>query len=243
MRTFVLVMALAACGGGGDDGLEYDIDPGGDDTTGSSSRRDAAVEIEDGAATVSGRVCLAADSRAVTTCAPSGADGLTVSVGTSQATTASDGSFVIASPTGSNLVWRVTGNGIYPSAMRFSAAATTIPAIGTNLYSDMLAATDATVATGDGAIIARITDANVPVAGLVAASTPTSISGLYFDGSTSVDWQLDQQTGPFGAIWVPSIQTGTAALTIDNGTFTVPPTIANIPVLTDTITFVLYELP
>src|SRR6476660_1845280 len=98
MRTIVLVAALAACGG--DDGTGFPIMPGGGGS-GSSSMPDASIGgDEDGGSTLTGRVCLVSDARRPTTCAGSGADGLTVTVGGSTATTAADGSFSLTRPSG-----------------------------------------------------------------------------------------------------------------------------------------------
>lgn len=236
-RSVLLVALLAACESGSD-GLP--INPGGSGTGGSMSP-DAAVEDGDGGTQFTGRVCLVADPRQPATCAASGAGGLTVTLGTSQATTATDGGFVIARPAGTNLTWTVTGFGIEPSALAFdSATATRIPAVTTALYDDMLSSTGFMRVDGNGAIIAQLRRNNAAVVGAIVSVSPVPDSQVFYDGVSVIDWETDA-TGPLGILWVTSLPPGSASLTVDLGAS--QPTVAGIPVLADRVTFVLATLP
>lgn len=236
MKRLVVVFAVAACG---DDTGGFPIDPGGGGS-GSSFTPDAAVVDPDGGTMLTGRVCLLADPRQPQTCATTGAGGFTVAVGGQVATTGDTGSFTLLRPTGSDLVWTVTGDTIEPSAMRFGTS-TTIPAISTLVYDDMLAAMQAVVNGGNGAIVAQFIQDGDPVANATALVTPIPDSETYYDGAAVTDWDFTA-TGPFGVVWVSSLQPGTASLALDHGAAD-PHTVSNIPVLADTITFVFSEIP
>src|SRR5436190_17636345 len=135
---FVCVLALAAACG--EDGSDFPIAGGGGGGKGGSSMPDAGDD-GDASTVITGRVCLISDPRALTSpCADTGADALTVSLGTETTTTATNGAFVITRPTGTNLIWFVSGTGIESSALPLSAG-TTVPAIASTVYGDMLAAT------------------------------------------------------------------------------------------------------
>ncbi len=231
---------VAACGGDESEGFPIMPSGGGG---GSSSRPDAAVDGGDGDAnmTIAGRVCLINDVRAPATCASTGADGFTVNLGTAQATTAANGAFTLTRPTGSNLVWRVSGGTtIVPSALEYaiSTSSPSIPAIDRVLYEEMLASTGAAVATGAGAVIVRAARNDTPVAGLAAASSPASV--VYYDGATPTDWELDI-TGTNGIAWIPTLPEGTASVTFDDGSAT--STATDIPVFADTVTFRFHDVP
>lgn len=239
-RLALALVLAAACGG--DDGGGFPIMPGGGGS-GTSNNPDAAIDDEGDASTaITGRVCLISDARTPTACAATGADGFTVDLATQQATTAADGSFTLARPSGSNLVWRVSGTGIEPSAMAYSASApATIPAIPSLVYGDMLAATQPAVGNADGAVIARITRGTSPVADTVVSSAPSSTSGIYYDGASTIDW-TDVATGTSGVAWIPGMPAGTATLAFDTGGSNAV-TMATAPVFADTITFVFHTIP
>jgi hypothetical protein len=233
-RSLVAVLlALAACG---DDGSMLPINPGGGGP-GGSTNPDAAVQ-DDGGANIAGRVCVLVDARALSSCASSGAGGLTVQLGTQMATTIDDGSFVITRPSGTDLVWRVSGDGIEPSALPL-ASASTIPAIDSLLYDDMLAITNATLGSG-GALIARVGRSGTPSAGVVATASPQPSSEVYYDGASTLEWETDA-TGSSGIVWIPSIATGTASLSFDNGVNQT--SLVDISIFSDTITFAYGTAP
>ena len=229
-----MLLLVSACG---DEGGHFPINPGGGGG-GSSMSPDGGVDGDAGT-TITGRVCVLGDPRSLTACASSGADGITVALGNKTATTASSGAFVIDRPTGTNLVWRVSGPGIEPSALPLASSAT-IPAVDSIAYDDMLAATNAIVSSANGAIIARVANGATPVANITAVATPQSDSDVYYDGPSITEWEFDG-TGAGGIVWIPSIATGSASLALDSGT--AQRTVTNIPIFADTITFAYAAAP
>jgi hypothetical protein len=226
---------VAACKEGGD---MLPIVPGGGGTGSSSITPDAAEDPDGGGGDVAGRVCLLSDPRDPAACAASGADGLTVTLGSATATTAADGSFAIAS-TGTNLTWFVNGTGIEPTAMR-RAAGTTIPVLASLLYGDMIAGMSAIVTTETGGVIVRLRRAGAAFTDAAAVVTPTPDSEVYYDGPGVTDWDVDA-TGPFGVIWISAVSPGTVSLALDTGTL--QRTVSGIPVFAGTLTFELAEIP
>src|SRR5690349_12972878 len=104
----LLVLALVGCQGASE---QYPVDPGGPNPGGMGMMVDAAsidAPDPDAGNLLMGRVCLVTDVRGLN-CAGSGANGITVTLGTNSALTTANGSFSIVTPTGSNLVWRATG--------------------------------------------------------------------------------------------------------------------------------------
>jgi hypothetical protein len=234
----VVIVTLAACGG--DDGLRYDVNPGGRGSGSAMGGPDANVGDASGDGAMPGfRVCLIDDARSPTTCASSGAGGLSVTLGNAQATTAADGSFTLTRP-GSDLTWRVSGTGVVPSALVDTDSTTQIPVIGTNVYDDMLSANDAVMLAGDGSVIIRVTDNNVPKSGITASTSPTSDSAVNYDGSTATAW-TDVATGSAGVVWIPSVIAGSPSILLDDGSQN-PPSLS-VPVFDGTITFAFYEIP
>src|ERR1700733_13342719 len=126
MRTALAVMLFAACtpdsttypiGGGPGGGA------GGNGSGSGSGTTDANMDV------IEGLVCVLPDPRDFSTCLAAGAGGITVAVGASStAVTNDDGTFTIATPTGTNLVWSVSGSDVMTSTIGFSTSAV-IPAI------------------------------------------------------------------------------------------------------------------
>jgi hypothetical protein len=232
-----LVASLVLLMGCGRDVEMYPVNPGGGGGTGGTGMPDAPITI-DGSTTITGRVCLLSDARSPTACASSGADALTVTLGSSTATPSADGTFSIARPSGSGLVWRVSGTGIVGAAME-QASGMTIPAISTALYADMTTTNMAINNNGTGAIIAQLTHGGAAVANATALPSPLPDGNVYYDGISATEWSLDV-TGSYGVVWVPGMTPGTAQLTI-NGS--VQGTVTGIPVFADTVTFVPAEIP
>jgi len=240
-RRLVLVSLLAVAGACGEEGSDYPIGVGGGGGTsgGGSGNPDGGTEV-DANTVISGRVCLISDPRSLTSpCANTGADGLTVTLGSETATTAANGAFVITKPTGTKLIWFVSGSGIETTAVP-QASGTTIPALASTVYDDMLAATNAVVTGGTGALIARITKNGNGASGITAIPTPQPDSEVYYDGASVTEWELDS-TGGAGVVWIPSIGTGTASLALDNGV--TQSTVVNIEIYSDTISYVFASAP
>jgi hypothetical protein len=234
-----LVVQLAACerasenlppvpGGGGGTGSQFmpDADVGGGD---------------DGGATINGRVCLLlTNPHSLATCAATGASNFTVTLGTAMATTLDDGSFTLMRPTTTTgLVWRVTANGIVTSAIKFGAP-TTLPALDSLTYQDMLASTNASIGAGTGAVMVRVQSGNFPVANATVAAVPAPDSGTYYDGPSYLEWQPDA-TGNYGVAWLPSVATGNVQLTVTANQMN--HVLAAQPVFQNAITFVVAEIP
>jgi hypothetical protein len=229
--AFVLLAGIAACH---DDVEMFPIGPGTGGPGGGMTPDAAPPDSSSAGTQISGRVCLISDARTPTTCADSGAGNLTVTLGTETATTADNGSFSITSHGGTGLVWRVAGDAIVPSAMQVSTEHV-IPAIGQQLYADMVAANNAIVGDGSGAIIARLTSGGSGVSGLVAATTPDPEGLIYYDGTSTLSFETNQ-TGSFGVVWVPGLLPQTTTLTLGGAK---DATVAGIPVYASTVTFVL----
>lgn len=230
----VLLLLAGACES---DGGHLPISPGGGGG-GSSTQPDGGVD-GDASTTISGRVCLLGDPRSLTTCASTGAGGLTVALGAKTATTSDTGAFVIDRPPDANPVWRVMGDTIESTLVPL-ASTTVIPVIDRLTYDDMLAATNAVIGGGTGAIIARVSTNATAVAGITALPSPQADSAIYYDGASVTDWQFDG-TGALGIVWIPSIVAGTASLLLDSGT--AQRTVTNIKVEVDTISFAYVAAP
>jgi len=245
MRGVLVVALLAACGNEPSEG--FPINPGGPGGTGSSFMPDAFVPL-DVSTTITGRVCLMlTDLQKLATCAPSGAGGFLVTLGTESTASADDGTFTIKRPTATNgLVWSVTSTTTTsvetkPSVIPFGTT-TTLPALALSEYEDMVVATNATVVIGSGALMVRITHAGGPVlnATVTTMPVPDSAAGIFYDGPNDTSWQTTA-TGAFGVAWVPSITTGNASVTVHSGA--VDTTFTGQPVFDGAVTFVFADLP
>lgn len=238
MKRLALLVLLAACD---EEHEQFPIVPGGGGSGTSGPRADAAMDAPgDASSTIVGRVCvLRTNLRTLADCATTGAANLLVTLGTSTATTSADGTFTIMRPAvTTNLVWRVTGVDIEPSAMQFGTNAL-IPAVDTIAYENMLLTNSATHLDGDGAIMMRVTRAGAPVVGVTVAAQPQPSSQIYYDGLSDAAWDTTA-TGAFGVSWIPSMAAGTALLAItSNSTESLVP---GVPVLPETITFVFAEI-
>ena len=237
MKWLVAVALLAACSKEPSEG--FPINPGGGGT-GSSFVPDAPPPADDGNTTINGKVCLLLSSpHTLATCATTAAGGISVTLGSAMATTSDYGSFTLMKPANTtNLFWRVSALGLEASAIKYGTT-TTLPAIDSASYQEMVASTGATIGAGTGALMMRITRQGFAVAGATLAA-PSADSGIYYDGPSQTEWQ-QISTGTFGVAWAPSIATGTPSLTITSGsTDTV---VMGQSVFADTITFVLTEIP
>lgn len=227
----VLLVACAACG---EDVDMFPVYPGGGGG-GGTTFVDAGVDASVGdGGVMSGRVCLINDARTPTACAASGAENLTVTLGTQTAMTMADGTFSIARPTGTNLTWRVSGTGVIASALPTSSGST-IPALTLNVYESMIAASSAPSGDNTGALIVKLTQNGVAVTGVTATTNPASLGSVYYDGAAIDQWDFDA-TGSFGVVWVPGLDPGTVSMQVDSATLT------GIPVFANTITYVFAEL-
>lgn len=238
VRLFIL-LALAACKTSDTDG--YPVNPG----TGTDMNKlpDAPLAIDgstgDGGAMIDGRVCLVSDLRALSTCAPTGAGNIVVTLGTRTATTSDSGAFSIATPSGSNLVWRATGVNIVKTVTPFGAS-TTIPAISIADYNDLQLANSIVLQAGEGSIVARVVRNSVAVTGAVAGVTPIAQFPTKYDGTTKLGW-TELSTRTAGTAWIAGAGVGSPSLAITppTGTGDTNP----VRVEDGAITYVTIDLP
>jgi hypothetical protein len=172
MRRLVLVIAFAGAVGCKTDETMYPIIPGGPGGPGIGNH-DAAVagDSSDAGPLISGKVCVITDARDLVTCATTNSGGLSVVLGTKAASTAADGSFMIATPQGSNLEWQVSASTVVSTDMSFSTS-TTIPVLSATTYIDLESNNGVLEVQGQGAILARVVQAGAPVAHATASTSP-----------------------------------------------------------------------
>ena len=177
-------------------------------------------------------------------CAGTGAAGLTVTLATAMATTADDGAFTIARPTGSNLVWHVTGSTLVTSVVPYGAT-TVIPAMRALAYSDIADNNGVSVQNpGEGEIFVRVVRAGAAVAHAQASSAPPPQYGALYETADAVVWNLNAAsgTGSHGAAWIAGAPGGLATVTItpSGGAAVVVP---NVPVEDQANTYLAVEIP
>ena len=211
MRRALVLAALVACQSSDGDG--YPVEPGGPNPGGMGMVLDAApidAPAPDASAMLTGRVCVVSDLRGLA-CATSGADGILVTLGTKTAMTLANGAFTIATPSGSNLVWRASKAGFITSLMAFGPSST-IPMIGDQDYIDLQNANSVTLIAGEGSIVARIVRNNVAVADAVASVSPLAQFATKYDGATPSAW-TELATSAAGTVWIPGAVPGTNVVT------------------------------
>ncbi|MBA3817876.1 MAG: hypothetical protein H0X17_03220 [Deltaproteobacteria bacterium] len=236
--VLVALVAGAACEA--EDSNDYPINPGGGGGGGGGIGRDASVDATgDGGTLLVGRVCLVSDLRALASCADVGAGGLLVTVGDRTASTSETGAFAVLPPTGTGLVWRVTGADIVPSIMELGATPV-IPAIRSDAYLDLQSSNGVILQQGQGSIVLRVTRGGAPLPGAIVVASPTPQYATFYDGENATVWDEDA-TGVAGLAWLPGVSTGTAAITIT------PPSGAAVaevlPVEDQAITYATVDAP
>lgn len=226
-------------GGGGTDGGF----PDGGNTRPIDARLVDAKVIDGAPAAVDanlfqGRVCLLTDPRKFTTCATTGADGLTVRIGSATATTAADGTFTIAGTSAANLPWRVTGANIVSSYKVL--ADYQIPAMTRTMYNSLLTTNNVLLVPGEGSLMVHVVRNGLGYAGAVAESQlPNDAYYLpfYDSAASATDWnQTPDTVGAEGAVWLAGMDVGNTSVKIT------PPTGAPItdtgePIYDDGITW------
>lgn len=238
MNRALLVMVVVGCHPTGDD---YPVAPGGAGIGGGLPHFvDAGGDASDGGPMLLGRVCLMTDPRDQTSCAASGAGGLTVILGSSIATTVDDGTFAIAQPASSTVTWDVSGSTVVESITPFAAQAV-IPVMPLVLYAQLQGDTGVIAQAGQGAVMVRVVHGGVPVAGAAVTIEPPGVYGTFYDGTTPSAWTANA-TGAFGAAWIPAVATGTADITVtpQGGTALV---ISHVPIVDIALTLLTQEVP
>ncbi len=239
MRAASIVLLLAACQSGGDDG--FPIAPGGGlpptiTPAPDGPQLDAST---DGATSLAARVCVILDPRNPAACATGNAAGIMVTLGTSTATTASDGSFTIAAPTTSNLFWTASAPGFVPTVMPFGTVHL-LPILTAERYNDLLLDNGVVLQAGQGSLFVRVVSGSASASGVTATVEPASLFGPLYDGASALIWDRDA-TGAGGMVWIPDALAGTATLTLANPSTS--PVTLSLPVTEGAITFGTVAIP
>lgn len=208
-----MLLALVACTG--NEGDDYYVEPGNgggtfDNSTGMSPTDGGTGD----GATLQARVCGLSQILMWDDCDSIGLDGLLVEVGTAQATTRGDGTFDIANPTGSNLVWRVSGSPQMPTIHEYPGDEQRIPSIRLALYQNLAA--DSNVVPAGGAIFVRVMHMNAPVTDATGSLTGLQELVHYDDAAAPGKFGVDA-TNAAGIVWFPNVTPGNAV------TFTITP--------------------
>ncbi len=236
MRYVVAAALLVAACKQPQDNLPVGVGGGTAPGGGGGSHPDAPGDTRDGAG-IAGRVCLAADPRDLVTCATTGADGITVTLGSAMATTAVDGSFTIDALDGTGLVWHASSTAIATSVMAFGTVAL-IPALATTTYNDLL--TSVPLSPGEGSIFVRVLQNGTPLVGATATTSPAAQYPTHYETSSSLDWS-GNATGAHGVAWIPGQPVGAASVSVtpSGGTATT----FTVSVEDSAITFATTEVP
>jgi len=254
MKLAVLVLLAACHQAGGDD---YPLAPsgnggppiaiGGGGTGGGGGDAGTDAVDSDGGVPVAGRVCLLADLRTLTACLPTGAKGLTVTLGTRTTTTLSDdGAFSFVAQLGDGFFWHVKGatdqrivTSVIPLGTDY-----TLPAITTAAYTGMLGSNGVTIIDQQGSAVVRVVRGTAPVTGAVATA-PAANPPVLYDTANNTIWG-QTSTGDLGVVWIPVIPLAAVAPTTATITITPPqPAVAVkaiVPVENGSITFVTRDI-
>ncbi|HEY1550134.1 MAG TPA: hypothetical protein VGG28_20040 [Kofleriaceae bacterium] len=219
MRTVLAVMLFAACapdsttypiGGGAGGGAGGNGGGGGGGSSGNGI--DANPDV------VEGLVCVLPDPRDFTTCLGSGAGGIAVTLGAGSAVTNDDGTFTIATPTGTNLVWSLSGSGVMASTIGFSTSAV-IPAIQTMTFETLANENGIVFDPTQGTIIGQAMHAGSGFANATAIAAPVGIYDTFYASPTDPsDWLDAETTTTFGTFLIAGLTPGTETLTLTPGT-------------------------
>jgi len=215
-RALVLLLVAACQTETGDD--SFTISPGGGNGTPGTGGgvRDGGTDADDGDAgtVITGRVCLlGTDLRALSTCAATGADKITVTLGSKSTTTTADGSFTIEASLGTPVVWHAfdspptpPGTNFVTSVIPFSSS-NVIPILTTTNYINFQSLNGVLAQQNEGAIVVRVVKANAPLVGATVTVAPVSRDGSFYDGILATPWDRDQ-TGALGLVWIHGAAVG-----------------------------------
>ena len=240
MRTLLLVVALVGCKSNTTDDLP--IQPGGGTVGGGGGHPDAPADIATGDGSgLTGKVCLLTDPRNLVGCATAGAGGFTVTLGTASTTTADNGTFSLPAPSGTGLVWHVTGSGIMPSVRPFTTGDSLIPAMTVTMFDNVETDTGNLQLNNAGSIFVRVASGGAALSGATVASTPPAQYNTWYDGTTVSGWQ-SASTGAYGTALVGDVVVGTVTVSVTpaGGSATM---IANVPVEDISLTFLSVTVP
>lgn len=246
MRTWPLVLALAACqNSGGDDYVVVPGGPGafGGGTTG-GNQIDASIDGNGDGGTTTQRVCLVNDLRQPGMCATTNITGLKVTLGSNTTTTAADGTFVLAKPIGDNLLWHVSGTTTTTPALQVETTVmpysgqTSLPVVSVTVYDDLVHGNGIpAILDQQGSLVVELFHASAPLAGAKLTLNPTSGNATFYDSTSAATWNTNA-TGSFGVAWAPGVTVGTQMFTVVGTTTPTSAVIEN-----QAITFVTQQVP
>jgi hypothetical protein len=205
MKCLVAVCLVAGCYTDEDD-EDFPIVPGSGTTATSGT-----------AGMLRGRACMSDDLTALGECARRGVGGLSVTLGTSVAITADDGSFALVPPRGSLQSFTVSGAGAVTTTTPY-APGPFVPVINADVWASTLASNDIFLPPGTGSILGTVVRGREPAPGIMVSSTPGSAFGPFYDGETG--FTLDR-TGARGVFFVPGLAAGPSTLGFAPGDLTV----------------------
>jgi hypothetical protein len=227
MKRLALLLVMTGCAA--DAGDDFPLLTGGD-----------TLPAPGQSGVITGRICVITDPRNLAGCAASGADGLTVTLAGSTATTNTDGSFQLVAPGTASPV-SVTGAGIVPTQISMASAAS-IPVLRADLFSQMMAANGITPSAGSGSILGTVVRGGVPQPGITVSVTPQPAFAPRFDGTTPTAFTLDA-TGARGVIWIPGVALGPTQLTFRDVATSGETTVNGVQVVNGGITIMDAVLP
>lgn len=222
-RLALTTLVLAACASADSDPDDFPVEPAGAPESGGGTG---------GASGFVGRVCVLGDLRDFGACGET-AGGLTVTLGAQSAITENDGTFRFeTTPSGANLAFGVTGEGVVPSTAPFSPAST-IHAVDADLFARELTSNGLELPDGTGTILGTVTtSAGIPATGVTVESAPLGAGGPFYDGDGAF---VTDRTGARGVFMVPGVTFGAADLTF-TGTAGVPTTVNGVSVVNGGVT-------
>jgi hypothetical protein len=236
MRTALAVMLFAACT---PDSTTYPIGGGpGGGAGGNGSGSDSGTTTDANMDVIEGVVCVLPDPRDFSTCLAAGAGGITVAVGASStAVTNDDGSFTIATPTGTNLVWSVSGSDVMTSTIGFSTSAV-IPAIQSMTFETLANENGIVFDPTQGTIIGQVLHSGSGFADTTAIAAPVGIyDTFYASPDDQADWLDATTTTTFGTFLIAGLTPGTETLTLTPGVGSAA-IVNDVPSGSGTITFI-----
>lgn len=192
------------------------------------------------------RVCVLSDARAElvdASCAANAQDYL-VTLGSAMTLTDTDGTFMIAAPTTTGLVWQVeTGISVVPLAPSLTqfGPGPLVPAITAQLFEEMIVASSAVQDTDTGSIfLAVVDDTGNPVEDVLVTSVAT-LEPVRGDDDDVLVWPPGT-TGPAGRVWLTSVNPTDVFVTVnlDPPGADTPAVDIEIPVAPNAVTFARY---
>lgn len=229
-------------GGGGMSG------GGGGGGTTDGGTGDGGIGDGDAGVLLSGRICVVKDLRKLTTCDGTvNASGFSVQLGTRTppGPPTKTGEFTIFAQLGTDLVWRVSGNGFVLTVMPYGTD-NTIPVISSQDYGALLNEfSTGPTAAGQGSVVVRAVNGPAAEPGVAATSTlvsnGTAALALY-DQTGSTLWSQTGPTQTAGVMWFPNVDVTTTPARVTLKPVTGPSVGVDVGVVDGAITFVTQDV-